>query len=606
MKQFLLFNLVLFLTFSVHAQEWIEHTVNEYFEGASSVYPVDFDGDGDIDLLGCAANYEYGNIHWWENVGGHGLSWNEHVISSTAMASNRVFAADVDGDGDQDALAAIWYTDEIIWWENEDGNGLSWIEHIVDGDFDFALDVHAEDVDGDGDTDVLGAGRDENSITWWENVNGDGLIWIEHAVSGFFEGASSVYPSDVNGDGNIDIVGAANQAHDVTWWENLDGDGLSWTEHAIDDFVEGVADVYAIDVDGDGDSDVFGAAYIADNLAWWENVDGDGLSWVEHTVGDALDGVYSIFAADMDGDEDTDVLSAAYFADDITWWENVDGDGITWIEQTLDGNFDEAMSVRASDVDGDGDIDVLGAAKGAHDITWWEQPGEPPVVVSLVPISAVDLPATGGILTFDASVRSNLPGTYPDATFWTKVKLPNGEFYPQVLFEFTFTLQPFMNASGNFTQEIPDYAPAGNYEMWGWVGQSPDSDPRFGGFFPFTKSSTMTDGSGVNNWASCGHIIADEAANVTTLPTVYGMNPIYPNPFNASTTITVTLPESADLTVNVYNVTGQQVAELANRQYSAGSHNLTFDASGMASGLYFVRATVPGQMDQVQKVMLVR
>ncbi|HEX03636.1 MAG TPA: T9SS type A sorting domain-containing protein [Bacteroidetes bacterium] len=91
-----------------------------------------------------------------------------------------------------------------------------------------------------------------------------------------------------------------------------------------------------------------------------------------------------------------------------------------------------------------------------------------------------------------------------------------------------------------------------------------------------------------------------------TLPQEFALEPVYPNPFNGTTMVSVLLPANAKLKVAVYNVTGQQVAELANGQFNAGNHSLTFDAFGMASGLYFVRATVPGHLDQVQKVMLVR
>jgi len=72
------------------------------------------------------------------------------------------------------------------------------------------------------------------------------------------------------------------------------------------------------------------------------------------------------------------------------------------------------------------------------------------------------------------------------------------------------------------------------------------------------------------------------------------------------TTVTVALPEASDLSVVVYNVMGKQVATLEDDRLNAGTHTFTFDASGMASGLYFVRATVPGELDAVQKVMLVR
>ncbi|GBE29664.1 LVIVD repeat protein [bacterium BMS3Bbin04] len=234
-------------------------------------------------------------------------------------------------------------------------------------------------------------------------------------------------------------------------------------------------------------------------------------------------------------------------------------------------------------------------------------PVEPdPVVVTMTPTSETNLPASGGTLFFDANVVSNLPDTYPDVMFWTKVKLPNGNFYPPIQFQMTFTLLPFMNVSGSLTQDIPAFAPEGNYEMWGWVGASPYGGPSFGNSFPFTKSAVVMGGASVNDWASDGHMIADDAAVSEVLPSSYEMLPVYPNPFNPTTMVSVSLPQAADLTVTVYNITGQQVVELANSQFSAGNHMLTFDASNLASGLYFIQAHVPGHLNTTQKVMLVR
>ncbi|GBE30585.1 MAG TPA: T9SS type A sorting domain-containing protein [Bacteroidetes bacterium] len=93
---------------------------------------------------------------------------------------------------------------------------------------------------------------------------------------------------------------------------------------------------------------------------------------------------------------------------------------------------------------------------------------------------------------------------------------------------------------------------------------------------------------------------------LTDIPSSWSLLPPYPNPFNPTTTISVSLPRPSDLNVSVFNVKGQQVADLTNASFGVGTHQFTFDASGMASGLYFVAATVPGQMDQVQKVMFVR
>jgi Secretion system C-terminal sorting domain len=98
----------------------------------------------------------------------------------------------------------------------------------------------------------------------------------------------------------------------------------------------------------------------------------------------------------------------------------------------------------------------------------------------------------------------------------------------------------------------------------------------------------------------------DEVVFNGALPAGYELAEPYPNPFNASAVISVTLPETSDLTVSVFSVTGQQVASLANGMTSAGTHQLHLDAANLASGVYFVQATVPGKLNEMKKVMLVR
>ena len=88
----------------------------------------------------------------------------------------------------------------------------------------------------------------------------------------------------------------------------------------------GAASVFAADVDGDGDTDVLSASSDDDTIAWYEN-DGAG-NFTTHTITTSADAAYSVFAADVDGDGDMDVLSAtnntavgAVF-DTIAWYEN--------------------------------------------------------------------------------------------------------------------------------------------------------------------------------------------------------------------------------------------------------------------------------------------
>ena len=78
----------------------------------------------------------------------------------------------------------------------------------------------------------------------------------------------------------------------------------------------------------------------------------------------------------------------------------------------------------------------------------------------------------------------------------------------------------------------------------------------------------------------------------------------YPNPFNPTTTIEFTLPYPQDVQLTVYNILGQQVQLLADRPYSAGVHQVRFDGSGLASGVYVYRL-VAGDRAVARKMVLV-
>ncbi len=79
----------------------------------------------------------------------------------------------------------------------------------------------------------------------------------------------------------------------------------------------------------------------------------------------------------------------------------------------------------------------------------------------------------------------------------------------------------------------------------------------------------------------------------------------YPNPFNPATTITFTMNEGGLATLTVFDVTGREVASLVNEVLSAGTHRRTFDASGLASGVYYYRLRV-GDRVESKRMMLVK
>jgi hypothetical protein len=194
------------------------------------------------------------------------------------------------------------------------------------------------------------------------------------AISVSTPGAQSVYAADVDGDGDIDTL-SASLDNKIVWYANQDGAGSSWALHTISTTANGAISVYVGDVDGDGDVDALSASLNDDKIAWYENVDGGGTSWALHTISTAADGARSVRAADVDRDGDLDVLSASLYDNKIAWYENAGGSGTSWILHTISTTANGAISVYAEDVDGDGDVDALSASLSDDKIAWYENMG---------------------------------------------------------------------------------------------------------------------------------------------------------------------------------------------------------------------------------------
>jgi len=82
---------------------------------------------------------------------------------------------------------------------------------------------------------------------------------------------------------------------------------------------------------------------------------------------------------------------------------------------------------------------------------------------------------------------------------------------------------------------------------------------------------------------------ATVTAKIPAVPADFSLAQNYPNPFNPTTSIAFGLPVASQVTISVYNVLGQVVTELVNDQMEAGYHSVQWDASQMASGVYFYR-----------------
>jgi len=337
---------------------------------AHSVFAADLDGDGDVDVL--SASVFDDTIVWFPNMSAVGSFGPRRIISNAVDGAWSVFAADVDGDGDMDVLSASPFDDTIAWFENVDGAGGFGPKRVISENADYAIAVFAADIDGDGDTDVLSASLDDHKVAWYENLSGTGSFGPERVIANDANGAKSVHATDVDGDGDVDVLSSSHFDDKIAWYENMDGAGNFGPARLISHDANSPNSILAADVDGDGDADVLSASYYDDKIAWYENLTGAGDFGPQRVISDRATGAQSVFAADMDRDGDTDVLSASDWDDKIAVYENLDGAGNFGPQQTISTEADGAASVFAADVDGDGDPDVFSASTGDNKISWYE------------------------------------------------------------------------------------------------------------------------------------------------------------------------------------------------------------------------------------------
>ena len=100
-------------------------------------------------------------------------------------------------------------------------------------------------------------------------------------------------------------------------------------------------------------------------------------------------------------------------------------------------------------------------------------------------------------------------------------------------------------------------------------------------------------------------VVTDVQNDVAALPESFRLEQNYPNPFNPTTVIRYQLPVTSYVTLRVYNVLGQEVAALVNQEMKPGSYEVTWDADGLASGVYFSRLQA-GSYTETKKLILLR
>ena len=210
-----------------------------------------------------------------------------------------------------------------------------------------------------------------------------------------------------------------------------------------------------------------------------------------------------------------------------------------------------------------------------------------PLNVILTPLtSPILIPSGGGSFDYTAVIE-NRTIRAARCDVWTEVVLPGGSVYGPLLSRMGVSIPPGGTLTRQVRQNVPGYAPAGRYCYLGKAGLFPDSVAACD-TIGFAKLHGQIQANGNFGWEVFD---ADEISESVSIKTLTGLVilSIQPNPFNQRTAVGFQLSVSGEVNLAVYDITGREVAVLAEGWYPAGSHQVVWDAEGMSSGIYFVR-----------------
>ena len=272
---------------------------------------------------------------------------------------------------------------------------LTFQEYLISNDYTYAYAIAAADLDGDGDLDLTSSdcttqgSRRHNDIYWYENDGSGGFqrhSLIREEWHGRFERHRL---ADINQDGRIDLVGIDNFFGNVFWYENQRDPTQpgSWRKHSITNGgLLGAYNVDVVDLDGDGRLDVAASSWrLGNNFVWYRNPGhGKHKEWSSYIVDEGLDETRMIRTGDFNGDGLMDLVGSARVAGLVLWYENSGNPADRpWKRHVIDTRH-RPMHGTPVDLDRDGDLDLLmaggmlaGSTPRAHYVCWYENVGNP-------------------------------------------------------------------------------------------------------------------------------------------------------------------------------------------------------------------------------------
>jgi len=550
---------------------------------------VDLDGDGDLDFVAGG----YIGLTLFLNTGSPTAPVFVEVadfFQGLAVGFNPVPTfADLDSDGDFDLVAGLSENGTLKYYPN---TGTPTVAEFLESQsqvwFDVGLYAYPwlGDLDGDEDSDLL-SGRDVPGFHFYRNT-GTVHAWTwqpDHAV--FQDLATETYWNspclvDLNGDGRLDLV-YGTSAGPLQYFENSGTlPGTEWTVNTS--LFGGVLDVggasspFFYDFDDDGDLDLASGSQLGE-IKYYRNI-GTSLApaWLEaHDYFASID--HSIYSAIALGDLDGDDLPDAVVGDlsgNLFYHRNT-GTGFVYDPAVFAGVDVGAWSVpRLVDMDDDGDLDLV-VGNEAGQLRYYENTGVGSMEWTAVPTYFAGI-----------DVGSNCSPTLGDYDGDGDMDLFAGNISHEVRY--------FEHVAGSW-QEDPAVV-AG-------ITAGQNAAPALGDLDgDGDLDLTIGNYAGTFNYYENTRPTTDVPGLAPALPTVLSIR-AHPNPFCPSVALTFSLPQRAEIDLEIYDAGGRRVCQLTGGSYAAGEHVVTWHPRDTSApvpgpGVYFCRMKTAGGQQTIR------
>jgi len=332
--------------------------------GGFWVHSNDMDADGDADVL---VSSDEGGLHFYKNIDGQGTLEIQSILYPTDYNNSyntrpqspySISTVDLDNDSDLDILTNYYNSDRVGWHKNADGQGDFEDLRVMNIGINGLNRIKVEDINGDGDQDLLTISSDDDRIGLFENIEAGGIYEEQRIISTLADFAIDATIADIDNDGDKDVVSISYRDKKIAWYENLGGNQFA-NQNII---VYGTGQVNALvctDFDNDGYPDIL-IGNDEGTISWHKNIQGSGTFQLQAEVGQGLFPVKYLLNADLDNDGDQDIIvgdvNSAYAR--IGWYENTDGLGSFGTYITL-GTSPRLLKMMVDDLDSDGDQDVI-------------------------------------------------------------------------------------------------------------------------------------------------------------------------------------------------------------------------------------------------------